>query len=97
MAGLGKKTMRVGLALYGKATHTSAMTDLRPKVQNIAALARRLKADYSHLHAVLKGAQTAGPMFAIAIERETEGVIKRGDLRPDLWPDHGSTPAEPAA
>lgn len=52
------------------------MTDHRPKVPNIAELARDLGCDYSHLFMVLKGVQRPSPDFAMAIERATKGKIK---------------------
>ena len=62
------------------------MSDFRERVPNISSLASMLGNDYSHIHAVLRGATPAGYRLAIAIEDATAGAISRTDLRPDIWP-----------
>ncbi|MCE5282536.1 MAG: helix-turn-helix domain-containing protein [Deltaproteobacteria bacterium] len=66
------------------------MADFRDRVPNIAKLTVAVGKDYSHVHAVLRGAVQCGPHLAIAIEKATGGQITRSDLRPDLWPVQGS-------
>jgi len=74
------------------------MADFRPLIPNISRLAESLGCDYSHLHSVLKGGTRPGPQFAIRIEEATNGAIRRGDLRPDLWPsNHCNPPSGEAA
>jgi len=61
------------------------MTDFRGRVPKIQTLVDALSADYSHIHAVLRGDTRPGPALARRIEEATGGAIKRWELRPDLW------------
>lgn len=56
------------------------MVDLRPRVQNISALARELGSDYSHLHAVLRGDDGCSKKLARRIEAATHGRIRAWEL-----------------
>jgi len=61
------------------------MADFRGRIPNIQALANALSADYSHIHAVLRGDTRPGHILAKRIESATDGAIKRWELRPDIW------------
>lgn len=73
------------------------MVDVRAYLPcSIADLQRRLgRRSYSKLHAILKGARLCPAELAVRIEDATGGAVKRGLLRPDLWPSHN--PSEDAA
>lgn len=60
----------------------------------IAELQRRLgRKSYGKVHRIITGLDKCPADVAPAIESATAGAIKRGDLRPDLWPDHQSPSA----
>lgn len=48
-------------------------------------LARKLGTSYAYLSQIAYGHRKAGPQFAVRIERETGGLVRREDLRPDLF------------
>lgn len=70
------------------------MKDIRPQIpMPIEDL--RLAVGYKSrggFGGVVSGRVQAGFKLAIAIEEATDKAVMRGDLRPDLWPDH-VTPA----
>lgn len=41
---------------------------------------------FSYLNQVATGRTLPGPKLAIRIEKATNFMVLRGDLRPDLWP-----------
>lgn len=64
----------------------------------IEELRRRLgRKSYARLHEIVSGKVLCPAELAPQIEAATGGMVSRSDMRPDLWPVHGSTPAEPAA
>ena len=68
------------------------MTDIRPLLPfSTAELLRRVnRRSYSQLHSVVAGKKACTADLALAIETATDRAVLRGDLRPDLWPDHVS-------
>lgn len=50
-----------------------------------------------HVHCILSRTRRASAATAIRFEEVTGGAIKRGDLRPDLWPDQVTPPGKAAA
>lgn len=72
--------------------------DLRSRVPNIMALKRQLgMGSYAKLHGILKGSFRAGVKLAIRIEAETDGAIRRWELRPDVWDAPHDPSLDPAA
>lgn len=70
--------------------------DLRRRVPNIMALKRKLgMSSYSRLHGILKGTSRAGVERAKQIEAETDGAIRRWELRPDVWDAPQEDPPPP--
>ena len=64
----------------------------------IEELRRRLgRKSYARLHEIVSGKVLCPAELAPWIEAATDGKVSRTDLRPDLWPVHGSTPLEPVA
>jgi len=49
------------------------------------ALARALKTSVPYLYQIAYGYRQSGPVMAKAIEKATEGAVKRHDLRPDIF------------
>ena len=68
------------------------MKDIRANLPfPIAELLRRLnRRSYSKLHQIVSGKEESPARLAVAIETATNRAVLRGDLRPDLWPDHVS-------
>ena len=55
------------------------------------AFAVRCETSRGHLQNVAYGSRTCAPELCLALERESQGAVKRQDLRPDdfwkIWPD----------
>lgn len=65
----------LGLARPWEATHTLNMNDQSHKVPNIAALAREMGVEYTHLYWVLHGREACSVSYAKEIERATGGKL----------------------
>lgn len=50
-------------------------------------LARRARVGYTYLSLIASGRRQPGAVAAIRIEEATERVVRRRDLRPDLFGD----------
>lgn len=49
-------------------------------------LGRRVNRSKQTIYNIVSGRRMAGPQLAQTIEDVTEGVVRRSDLRPDIWP-----------
>lgn len=49
------------------------------------SLAKAAEVGYTYLSLIASGKRQPGAVAAIRIERATRGVIRRGELRPDLF------------
>ena len=49
------------------------------------SLAERLKTSTEYLRLVLSGHKKAGPLLAKKLDKETDGKVKKDQLRPDIY------------
>ena len=54
--------------------------------EDLESLAKRVGKNPDHLYLIARGHRQAGALLAVALEEQSGGIIKKGDLRPDLWP-----------
>jgi DNA-binding transcriptional regulator YdaS (Cro superfamily) len=52
------------------------------------AFASRCETSMGHLQNVMSGWRTCATDLAVSIERESEGSVRRWDMRPDDWHKH---------
>jgi len=50
-----------------------------------ARIARACKISKTWMSLITSNRKTAGAQLAVMIEKETNGAVKKSDLRPDLW------------
>lgn len=51
------------------------------------ALAKKLGSSPAYLSQLINGHRRASALFAVKIERATDGKIRRQDIRPDIFAD----------
>ena len=49
-------------------------------------LAKKIGISKGHLSNILYGVKKAGGVLAVKIDNETNGILSKSLLRPDLWP-----------
>lgn len=80
--------------------------DLKTFIQSLdtekdrEAFATRCETTLGHLRNVMYAYRPCGPELAVLIERDTNGAVRRWELRPDdwprIWPELIDAPGAPA-
>lgn len=68
--------------------------DSLSKVQQ-AELAQRVGYSQGYLRLIFNGYKKAGFVLAQRLEEQTEGVVSRADLRPDIYPSQENNSPAP--